>query len=82
MVINKNSIGRELNKKERKKLIYLYEEYIKDPKDEFIKQGAWDFVIPDTFFYTKTVEIAGNAALKIFEGELSIEEAKKLFKRQ
>ena len=40
MVINKNSMGYELNKKERKKLIYLYEEYIKNPKDEFIKKDG------------------------------------------
>ena len=80
MVVNKNSMGYEMNKNCRKKLIYIYEEYIKDSRDEFIKKGAWDFVIGDTFFYTESVEKAINCAHEIFSGNLSVNKAKKILK--
>ncbi|MCK5044007.1 hypothetical protein KAR52_03340 [Candidatus Pacearchaeota archaeon] len=78
MVINKNSMGHDLNKKMRKKLIYLYEEYIKNPKDKFIQEGSWDLVSGDDFFFTEAVSIAGNVSLHIYEGTLKVEEAKKI----
>ena len=80
MVINKNSMGYEMNKKERKKLICLYEEYIKDSKDEFIKKDAWNFVSPATHFYTNPVKVAMNASLKIFREEMTKERAKEILK--
>ena len=73
-------MGYELNKKERKKLIYLYEEYIKDTKDEFIRKNSWDLISTDDFFFTPAVERAGNATVNIFNGKLPIKKAKEILK--
>ena len=73
-------MGYELNKKERKKLIYLYEEYIKNPKDEFIRKNSWDLISTDDFFFTPAVEMAGNATVNIFNGNLPLNKAKKILK--
>ena len=78
MVINKNSMGYEMNKKERKKLICLYEEYIQNPKDEFIKKDAWNFVSPSIHFFTNPVKVATNASLKIFRGEMTKKRAREI----
>jgi hypothetical protein len=65
MVISKNSMSYVLNKKQRKKLIYLYEEYIKDRNnsDDFFTESATDCDkdIAGTTFYTDTVNFANNA---------------------
>ncbi len=80
MVNNKKSMGYELNKKERKKLIYLYGEYLTDSKDKFIKEGAWNFVTPATHFFTEEVKNAIWFAPNIFNGTLSIKKAKEILK--
>ena len=77
-VINKNSMGYEFNKKERKKLIYLYKQFLEDPEKKYMEEGSWYFVQGDDFFYTKPVEIAMNASLKIYQGKMTNKRAKEI----
>ncbi len=55
MAINKNSMSYGLNKKMRKKMIYIYEEYLKNPKDKFIQEGSSEFDMEYNQLYGKNL---------------------------
>ena len=87
MVINKNSMGYEMNKKERKKLICLYEEYIKDGdnKGRYFTNNAISLDREYPVFYSEIVNKAMNLSWGMqgntsYSKKLSIKEAKKILK--
>jgi hypothetical protein len=74
----KKTAGEILEKSMRKKLIYLYEEYIKNPKDEFIKNSAVDFDMEYPQMYKPSMNNALNKSWLIYEGKLTLKEAKEI----
>ena len=82
-------MGYELNKKQRKKLIYLYEEYIKDNNnaDDFFTESAVDFDQEGTdIFYSDVVNFARNATWTMQEKmpphkRMTMKEAKEILEK-
>ena len=68
----------ELNKNKRKKLIYLYKQFLDDPEKVYIKTSSEYFVSPATHLYTKVVQSAMIGAIEMFQKKLSKIDAKKV----
>ncbi len=75
------SFGKILNRKMRKKMIYLYEEYIQNTKDNFIKKGALDFDMEYPQMYSKIMNLALDNSWGIYNGNLPKEKAKKILQK-
>lgn len=89
MVNKSKSMGWQLNIEQRKKLIYLYKQYIKDRdnSDDFFTESAEDFDKEGTeMFYSDVVNKARNATWRMQEKfpphkRMSVEEAKEILKK-